>query len=354
LDDAFWNGRRVLVTGHTGFKGAWLSLWLQSLGARVAGIALPPASPTAAYGAMAPWSGLDSVITDIRDAEAVSAAVKRHSPEIVLHLAAQALVRRGYHEPVATYETNVMGTIHLLRAVESCDGVKAVVVVTSDKVYANDGQSTPFREGDRLGHTDPYSNSKACAELVAAAWKASFLDARGIAMATARAGNVIGGGDEAEDRLLPDARRAVEAGQPLRLRNPDSVRPWQHVLEPLAGYLDLAEALVTRTGSAPEAVNFGPPDESCRPVRDVIGRVFELWGEGSWALAKGAHPAEAHTLRLDSSVARERLGWAPRLAFDEALRWTVDWWRAQHDGRDMRGFSLEQIARYTDLLGAAQ
>jgi len=353
VDLSFWKGRRVLVTGHTGFKGAWLTLWLDRLGAEVSGLALPAERDTEAFAALGPWNTLDNAVVDIRDAEAVYATVKRQRPEVVLHLAAQALVRRGYRDPVGTYETNVMGTVHLLRAVESTPSVKAVVVVTSDKVYANDGHPAAFREGDPLGHSDPYSNSKACVELVTAAWRTSFLGAAGVALATARAGNVIGGGDEAEDRLLPDVRRSLEAEAPLLLRNPEAVRPWQHVIEPVAGYLALAQSLVNDPSHVPPALNFGPSGSSCRPVRDVVERVLAQWGSGSWAKAGGEQPAEAALLQLDSSLALRSLGWQPRLDLDDALEWTVAWWRAQVGGNDMRAFSLAQLESYERRLGVS-
>jgi CDP-glucose 4,6-dehydratase len=335
VDLSFWKGRRVLVTGHTGFKGAWLALWLERLGAEVSGLSLPAERPTEAYPSMAPWAALDESMVDIRDPEAVHVAVKRHNPEVVLHLAAQALVRRSYRDPVGTYETNVMGTVHLLKAVAATPSVRAAVVVTSDKVYANDNAGRAFREDDRLGHTDPYSNSKACAELVV----------------TARAGNVIGGGDEAEDRLLPDVRRSVQAAEPVPIRYPDAVRPWQHVIEPVSGYLALAEALMTQPVATPHAVNFGPGPSSCRPVREVVERVLEAWGTGSWTHVRSPQPAEAALLELDSTLAARSLGWKPRLDLDEALTWTAEWWRAQEEGHDMRSFSTSQLADYECRMG---
>ncbi|HVF75633.1 MAG TPA: CDP-glucose 4,6-dehydratase [Acidimicrobiales bacterium] len=350
-DASFWRSRRVLVTGHTGFKGAWLALWLEHLGASVTGLALPPETPDGIFGLLGSWDGLDSRIIDLRDADAVIAAVADTDPDVVLHLGAQALVRRGYADPVGTYDTNVMGTAHVLRGVEAAPAVKAVVVVTSDKVYANDGAGRPFTESDPLGHGDPYSNSKACTELLVASWRASFLGPKGVPVATARAGNVVGGGDVAEDRLVPDALRALAAADVLRLRNPDAVRPWQHVLEPLAGYLLLAQRLVEGDQAVPDAVNFGPDEESCRSVSDVVQKVFELTGTGKWEHEGGEQPPEATLLRLDSSLARERLGWRPRLDLDDTLAWTVDWWRAQREGADMRAFSLAQIATFEELIG---
>lgn len=349
-DASFWRNRRVLLTGHTGFKGAWLALWLEHLGASVTGLSLPPESPDGIHGAIGTWDGLDARMVDLRDADGVARVVADADPEVVLHLAAQALVRRGYADPVGTYDVNVMGTAHVLRAVQRASSVQAIVVVTSDKVYANDGAGRPFIESDPLGHGDPYSNSKACAELLVASWRTSFLGPKGIPVATARAGNVVGGGDVAADRLLPDAFRALAAADVLRLRNPDAVRPWQHVLEPLSGYLLLAQRLATGE-LAPEAVNFGPDDDSCRSVSEVVQRVFDLTGTGTWEPDGGAQPPEASLLRLDSSLAHRRLGWRPRLDLAGTLAWTVDWWRAQVEGSDMRAFSLAQIAAYEELIG---
>lgn len=350
MDAASWRGRRVLVTGHTGFKGAWLSLWLEHLGAVVTGLALAPESPNGVFGAVGAWKSLDDRRGELRDPSVVAAVVEEANPEVILHLGAQSLVRRGYAEPVATFETNVMGTAHVLQAASAAPALRAIVVVTSDKVYANSGGEQPFREGDPLGHTDPYSSSKACAELLTTSWRASYLDAAGVRVSTARAGNVIGGGDVAEDRLVPDALRALAADETLLIRNPSASRPWQHVLEPVGGYLELAEALCA--GEAPPALNFGPGDDSCRPVADVVEMVFELWGAGRWALHDGTHPKEAHVLRLDSSLAQERIGWRPRLDLRTALEWTVEWEQARLRGEDMREMTLGQIDRY-QALGAS-
>jgi CDP-glucose 4,6-dehydratase len=343
-----WQRRRVLVTGHTGFKGAWLTLWLERLGAEVHGLSLPPPEG-GAFRLMQPCGDPKGGIGDLRDEQTVIEAVSACAPEVIFHLGAQALVRQGYANPLETYATNVMGTLHVLQAAARVPGVRAIVVVTSDKVYANDGDGRPFCEEDRLGHPDPYSTSKACAELVTAAW--SHVKQRdGVHAATARAGNVIGGGDVAKDRLIPDIIRSNEAGTPLPLRYPASTRPWQHVLEPLHGYLLLAERLLADPAGAPRAVNFGPAPDSVRSVAEVVDRVFGLLHSGSWVLAKGPEPPETPTLQLDSSLARSALNWRPRLDLDSALQWTVAWYEAARRGDDMRRFSVRQIVHYETLL----
>lgn len=352
-DPTFWSGRSVLVTGHTGFKGAWLALWLGRLGARVTGFALAPEHEPSLYGLMGA-DGCESRIADIRDRDAVRACLEAARPTVVLHLAAQALVRPSYGDPVGTYGTNVMGTVHLLEAVRTVGGVEAVVVITSDKCYENREWPWPYRENEPMGGHDPYSSSKGCAELVTAAYRASFFtgpDATRIA--TARAGNVFGGGDWSVDRLLPDIVRAFGSGKPVEIRNPAAVRPWQHVLEPLAGYLGLAESLAGQEGAGcAEAWNFGPAEDDCRPVSHLVERLAAGWGNGaSWRLAPGPHPHEAAFLKVDSSKARARLNWTRRLPLDEALAWTAEWYRAQRDGADARTLTLDQIARY-EALGA--
>ena len=335
----------MLVTGHTGFKGAWLSLWLQRLGARVTGCLAR--RPHRALAVCAGERGRGDGRTrrcDVRDRASLEEALERSSPEVVLHLAAQPLVRRSLHDPATTYEVNVLGTVNVLEAARRA-GVRAVVVVTSDKCYENAGGAPRrFAEGDPLGGADPYSSSKACAELVAAAYRSSFSGReRGPAIATARAGNVLGGGDWGEDRLLADAVRAVYQGEPLRVRNPAAVRPWQHVLSPLSGYLRLAEELARGTG-AERAWNFGPRAQDEQPVGDVVQRLSELWeGELSWELDGAAHPPEAARLALDSSDAEQLLRWRPACDLDTALGLLVEWHRAHRAGADMRAVSLAQI-----------
>ena len=339
----------MLVTGHTGFKGSWLSLWLQELGAEVSGFGLEAPTDPALYDAARVGDGMAGVRTgDVRDRAAVADAVAALEPDVLLHLAAQPIVRASFVDPVGTYETNVTGTANVLDAAVR-SGVRAVVVVTSDKCYAPRADSAPCREGDPLGGADPYSSSKACAELVAAAWRSSF-GAGGPAIATVRAGNVIGGGDWAADRLVPDAVRAALAGEALMVRNPDAVRPWQHVLNPLSGYLEVAQRLGEEPGAA-DAWNFGPAPGDELPVRAIADRMAALWGEGlEWRTDGcppiGGHPPETAVLRLDSSRARELLGWEPRWHLDEALAATVDWFRAWRGGADARAITAAQIAAF--------
>jgi CDP-glucose 4,6-dehydratase len=357
MPSSFWHGKRVLVTGHTGFKGAWLSLWLGELGAEVTGYALAPPTEPSLFEEAAVGGGMRSILGDVRDLEKLGAAVRKSRPEVVFHLAAQSLVRASYRDPVETYATNVMGTVHVLEAVRQAGGVRAVVNVTSDKCYANVGARRKFSEEDALGGSDPYSNSKGCAELVTAAYRASFFAAgneRGLALASARAGNVIGGGDWAADRLVPDCVRAMSADRAALIRNPEAVRPWQFVLEPLAGYLRLAERLWSGGAAFAEGWNFGPDESDARPVRFVADRLVALWGSAvSWESDKTAHPHEAAWLGLDCRKARERLGWRPVLALDEALEWTVRWYKEQAAGRAARKMTLEQIREYAKL-GAAR
>jgi CDP-glucose 4,6-dehydratase len=350
----FWRDRRVLLTGHTGFKGAWMSLWLEGLGAQVTGYALAPS------GEPNLWSMLDShahfrgltrsVIGDIRDPRSLDAAMASADPQIIIHMAAQALVRESYRDPLGTYATNVMGTAALLQGCRALQHLECVIIVTSDKVYENRGAGRAFVEGDRLGGHDPYSNSKACAELVTASFRDSFF-AAGPAIATVRAGNVIGGGDWSTDRLIPDCVRALEAGKAVSLRYPDAVRPWQHVLEPLAGYLSLAQALVEAPQRTPRAVNFGPDPSSFCTVREVVeafGSRFE--GKPGWVRDPSPQPAEARALTLSSELAGRSLGWHPRLDIRETLSWTADWYWAHSSRQDMLAFSEAQIARYRELM----
>ncbi len=345
LEPASWSGKRVLVTGHTGFKGAWLSLWLEMLGAKVTGLSLPPEHPEGVFQALAPWSSLRSSMGDIRDRDLVARVVEESDPDIVFHLAAQSLVRRGYADPVLTYDTNVLGTVNLLDAIPRAPALRAIVVVTTDKVYRSGRTAAPFREEDPLGGSDPYSNSKACVELMVDAWRRSFLAEDRCRVATARAGNVIGGGDQAPDRLVPDVFRALSSGEPVRLRHPAAVRPWQFVLEPLSGYLLLAQRLL-RDPDFPPAVNFGPSEESWRPVAEVVNYVLDAWGSGSWVHDERPSPRETAELRLDSSLAQRELEWHDRLDLPTALDWTIDWRRNQLHGADMRAFSMTQLEQF--------
>lgn len=349
IDPDFWAGRRVLITGHTGFKGAWLSLWLQAMGAEVSGIA--PGSPTdpSLYAAAETGSEMVEYAIDVRDGEAVRGAFAEARPEIVMHLAAQPMVRRSYLQPALTYEINVMGTVNVLEAVRATDNVRSVVVVTSDKCYDNHGdvgRQQAFIESDAMGGSDPYSSSKGCAELVTAAYRASyFAAANAPRVASARAGNVIGGGDWGEDRLIADVVRAAQSGHTLTLRNPDAIRPWQHVLNPLAGYLTLAQAL----HQSPQAIgawNFGPAAQDARPVRWIVDRLGELWPSLNWRVDEQPNPPEASYLMLDSGKARERLGWSPSWDLQTALTKVVQWHDQYRQGAQMRPVSLQQIKEF--------
>jgi CDP-glucose 4,6-dehydratase len=363
IDPAYWRDRRVLVTGHNGFKGAWLCLWLQALGARVCGVSLPtpPTSPSL-YELAAVERGMEAChICDVRHPTALAIALAQARPEVVFHLAAQPLVRASFAQPAETLEVNALGTAHLLDAVRGCEGVRAVVVVTSDKCYAPHAGGRPHGEDDPLGGEDPYSASKACAELIVGAYRDSFFsDPDAARIASARAGNVIGGGDFGADRLLPDVFRAALAGtlegtsEPLLIRNPDAVRPWQHVLSPLSGYLALAQALCESEEFA-RAWNFGPAAEDSLPVRALLGRVCELWPGGiEWLVDEGKHPRENPALRLDSTRARTELGWQPLLGLEGGLRLTVEWFRAYRDGEDVRAVTLRQLPRLgSEFEGAA-
>lgn len=352
-----YRGRRVLVTGHTGFKGTWLVNWLRDLGAEVVGYALPAEGEPALFDEVGRAGEMTSIIGDVRDGETIARVVADHRPEIVLHLAAQPLVRLSYDEPVTTFDTNVMGTVNVLEAVRHCDDVRAVVVVTSDKCYENREWDWPYRERDPMGGHDPYSCSKGCAELVTASYRASYFGRQGTAsVASARAGNVVGGGDWAADRLVPDIVRAVAAGRAADIRNPAAIRPWQHVLEPLAGYLCLGAALLEHGDTFAEAWNFGPSPDSHVNVGELAGRITSAWGEAEFVhRSEDAAPHEAGFLALDSSKARGRLGWKPRLGIAETVEWTVDWYRRfAANGESAATLVDEQIAAYSRLMGAAE
>jgi len=353
VDPEFWRGRGVLVTGHTGFKGAWLTLWLQSMGARVIGLADGVPTAPSLYELARVRDGLTEIVADIRDAGALRGAFVRHEPEVVIHMAAQPLVRRSFSEPHATYEINVLGTVNVLEAVRATPSLRVVVNVTSDKCYDNrpGREQRPFVESDPMGGHDPYSSSKGCAELVASAYLRSFFgpEAGGSEfprLGSARAGNVIGGGDWGEDRLIPDIMRGALEGDPIAVRNPEAVRPWQHVLNPLSGYLRLAEALAGAR-ELQGGWNFGPALDDARPVRRIADRLTELWpDELRWEIDPGAHPHEANFLALDSTKAREQLGWTPTWGLDEALASIVQWYAALRAGEDMRAVTLGQIAAF--------
>ncbi len=356
VDPGFWRGRKVLLTGHTGFKGSWLSLWLAQLGAETTGYALAPPTDPSLFEQARVAERIRSIEGDVREPAHVLRVARDTQPEIVLHLAAQSLVRASYEDPLGTYATNVMGTAAVLEAARQTPSVRAVVIVSSDKCYENREWEWGYRERDRLGGHDPYSNSKACTELVTQAYRSSFFDPRRsaghhVAVASARAGNVIGGGDWAKDRIVPDTMRAFLAGRPVSLRNPASVRPWQHVLEPLAGYLMLAERLVNEGAAFAEAWNFGPPDDQVLPVRELTAHLARCWGDSaSCELAENADaPHEAQMLRLDVSKARGRLGWRPTLALRDSLAWIVEWHKAVGQGADARALTEQQIQRFMAL-----
>ena len=352
MDAAFWQGKRVFLTGHTGFKGGWLSLWLQQLGAEVTGYALEAPTTPSLFEVANVARGMVSIVGDVRDGEALKRAMAQAQPEIVIHMAAQPLVRYSYANPVETYATNVMGVVNLLEAVRATPGVRSVVNVTSDKCYENREWPWGYRENEAMGGYDPYSNSKGCAELVTAGYRSSFFNAEkyaehGIALGSGRAGNVIGGGDWAMDRLIPDMLRAIGAGQPVMIRNPHSIRPWQHVLEPLSGYLTLAEKLYTEGPVHAEGWNFGPHDTDAKPVEWIIERMTHEWGAGaSWLLDGQDHPHEATYLKLDCSKARGQLGWHPRWDIGQTIARIVEWHKACDQGADMRAMTLAQITTY--------
>lgn len=352
VNPSFWQGKRVLITGHTGFKGSWLSLWLQSMGAEVIGYALAPSTSPSLFEVAEVGVGMTSLEGDIRDLEHLRSVFTEQRPEIVIHMAAQALVRYSYINPVETYSTNVIGAVNLLEAVRSSGSVKAVVNVTSDKCYENREWAWGYRENEAMGGYDPYSNSKGCAELVTSAYRNSFFNPdkyseHGVAIGSGRAGNVIGGGDWAEDRLIPDMMRAITNGQSVNIRNPHSIRPWQHVLEPLSGYLLLAQKLYEEGPDFAEGWNFGPNDDDAKPVQWILDTLTKSWGEGaSWKLDGGNHPHEAHYLKLDCSKAKSRLNWHPRWSLATAIDQICVWHKAHLVGADMQAMCHYQIQQY--------
>lgn len=355
MNKAFWRNKKVLVTGHTGFKGSWLALWLQHLGADVVGYALHPPTHPNLFETASVASDMTSLLGDIRDLDHLLAVFAEHRPQIVIHMAAQSLVRRSYRDPVETYSTNVMGTVNVLEATRRSEGVRVVVSITSDKCYENKEWVWGYRENDPLGGHDPYSSSKGCAELVISAYRDSFFQAaeyriHEVALASTRAGNVIGGGDWARDRLIPDIMAALMANQPVSIRTPHAVRPWQHVLEPLHGYLCLAEKLWTNGPEFAQAWNFGPRNEDAKTVQWIVEHVLSLWGEGArWELDLAHYPYESRCLKLDCAKAQSLLGWLPKLHLSPALEWIVEWYRAYQRGENMREVTEAQIARYEDL-----
>ena len=350
-----WKNKRVFLTGHTGFKGAWLSIWLDALGAKVTGYALKPPTKPSLFELARLDKRIKSNIGDVRDAARLKKALLAAKPQVVIHMAAQPLVRESYRNPAETYETNVMGVVNLFEAVRACPGVKAVVNVTTDKCYENSEHARAFREDEPMGGYDPYSSSKGCSELVTSAYRNSFFNPadykkHGVALASARAGNVIGGGDWAADRLIPDMIRAALKGEKVRIRNPRAIRPWQHVLEPLSGYLRLAEQLYTHGPRYAQAWNFGPDAGDAKDVEWIVKRMFAAWPEApGYVIDKGRHPHEAHYLKLDSSKARRELGWQPRWHIGTAIDKIISWTRAYAAREDMYQVSLAQINEYASI-----
>jgi CDP-glucose 4,6-dehydratase len=355
VNPAFWKGRRVFMTGHTGFKGSWLSLWLQHLGAEVTGYSLAPPTSPSLFEVANVADGIVSLHGDIRDLAALKGAMRQAQPEIVIHMAAQSLVRLSYDQPVETYATNVMGTVNVLESVRYTPGVRAVVNVTTDKCYENKEWEWGYRENEPMGGYDPYSNSKGCAELVTSAYRSSYFNAHaysthGVALASVRAGNVIGGGDWAKDRLIPDIIAAFEKSQPVEIRNPHATRPWQHVMEPLRGYLTLAERLYTDGPAFAGGWNFGPHNDDAKPVEWIVREMASRWsGCARWSVSAGIHPHEANYLKLDISKAGHRLKWQPAMRLHDALSLIVDWAKARLEGVDARTMTLSQIHAYQSL-----
>ena len=363
---SFWRGKRVLVTGHTGFKGSWLCLWLQKLEAKVIGYGLEPPTHPSLFQVARVGDGMTSVIGDVRDLDHLQAAMAKHDPQVVIHMAAQPLVRRSYHDPVETYSTNIMGTVHVLEAVRRLEqhggSTRAVVCITSDKCYENKEWLWGYREDDPMGGHDPYSSSKGCAELIISAYRSSFFSQTAlgprtvsgphhpVAIASTRAGNVIGGGDWAQDRLIPDLMNAIMQGQPVDIRSPHAVRPWLHVLDPLNGYLLLAEQLWTTGLEFAQAWNFGPPAEEAKSVQWIVEHLIRFWGgDARWELDLARHPHESRTLKLDCAKARELLGWRPKLDLLTALEWIVEWYQGYVNKLDLRALTEKQIARFEQI-----
>ena len=360
LDRSFWKGRRVFLTGHTGFKGSWLSLWLETLGANATGYALDPPTQPSLFELAGVRRTLRSIRGDIRDFSALKTALADARPEVIIHMAAQSVVRRGYEDPVETYSANVMGTVNLLEAVRQLKLRAVIVNVTSDKCYANREWVWGYREDEPMGGRDPYSSSKGCAELVTTAFRESFFPAasfeeHGVALASARAGNAIGGGDWTSDQLIPDIVRAFVAGRPCLIRNPSAIRPWQFVLEPLRGYLTLAERLLQDPSRFAAGWNFGPVDSDAKPVCWIADQLARSWGDhASWVHDSGEHPREAHFLKLDASKSKACLDWHPVVRLEQALEWIVEWYRAFQVGEDLRARTLAQIERYEALANSSQ
>ncbi len=357
VNNEFWSGKKVLLTGHTGFKGSWLTIWLQRLGAEVIGYSLMAPTKPSLYEVANIREDICSIEGDVRDLPFLQNTLRDCLPDIVIHMAAQSLVRPSYENPIETYSSNVMGTVNVLEAVRTQEesSVKVVLIVTTDKCYENKEWLWGYRENERMGGKDPYSNSKGCAELVTASYRDSFFNVErysehGVAIASARAGNVVGGGDWAQDRLIPDIIKAISAGEPVKIRNPHSIRPWQHVLEPLSGYMLLIEKLYEDAPGYSEGWNFGPDDSNAKDVHSIVESLTRLWGEGAeWYVDEGEHVHEANYLKLDCSKAKSLLGFTSKLELFDALEWIVEWYKEYQCGNDMYAFTVNQIEKYERL-----
>jgi len=346
IDQNFWQGKRVFLTGHTGFKGSWLSLWLSSLGAEVKGYALNPPTSPSLFNEAKVDSLIDSQIGDIRDQDTLHESMTKFSPDILIHMAAQPLVRYSYDAPIETYEVNIIGTAKVLEVARSCANLKAIVNITTDKCYENDGRSEGYKEDDKMGGYDPYSSSKGCAEIVASAYRRSFLQEQGMGLASVRAGNVIGGGDWADDRLIPDILRSFEKNEPVIIRNPKATRPWQHVLEPLSGYLVLAQKMYRDQNKYAEGWNFGPNEQDVKSVDWILNKMIAKWPNSSWELDSSSNPHEANFLQLDISKAESKLGWKPIWELSHTLEKIIDWHQAWINKEDMQTVCLSEIKAY--------
>jgi len=346
IDQNFWQGKRVFLTGHTGFKGSWLSLWLSSLGAEVKGYALNPPTSPSLFNEAKVDSLIDSQIGDIRDQDTLHESMTKFSPDILIHMAAQPLVRYSYDAPIETYEVNIIGTAKVLEVARSCANLKAIVNITTDKCYENDGRSEGYKEDDKMGGYDPYSSSKGCAEIVASAYRRSFLQDQGIGLSSVRAGNVIGGGDWADDRLIPDILRSFEKNEPVIIRNPKATRPWQHVLEPLSGYLVLAQKMYRDQNKYAEGWNFGPNEQDVKSVDWILNKMIAKWPNSSWELDSSSNPHEANFLQLDISKAESKLGWKPIWELSHTLEKIIDWHQAWINKEDMQTVCLSEIKAY--------
>jgi len=346
IDQNFWQGKRVFLTGHTGFKGSWLSLWLSSLGAEVKGYALNPPTAPSLFNEARVSSIIDSQIGDIREQDTLHESMTKFNPDILIHMAAQPLVRYSYDEPIETYEVNVIGTAKVLEVARSCPNVKSIVNITTDKCYENDGRSEGYKEEDAMGGYDPYSSSKGCAELVTSSYRRSFLQEQGVGLASVRAGNVIGGGDWADDRLIPDILRSFEKNEPVIIRNPKATRPWQHVLEPLSGYLVLAQKMYRDQNKYAEGWNFGPNEQDVKSVDWILNKMIAKWPNSSWELDSSSNPHEANFLQLDISKAESKLGWKPIWELSHTLEKIIDWHQAWINKEDMQTVCLSEIKAY--------